>query len=797
MAEARKVKSEDLPPSSKGFDVGHQSLPSYSPWTQFSGMPMHQNTQEQSGVFNWDALTPPSSPYDPPNTPYDTDLDSSQLNKDFLTNIQNLLSVNANPSPFQSDIRLPEVSQNGNLNMSDASREGRDIYSDTFSSWNSFSQHYDPFGSSSVITRANNDSPDTTTQSSVDALPINNNNKMSYSDVAKTLQSKPMQPSKEKEDIEVSKKKASGSFPAPKPFKPIVRKPYFTRQGSKGNLGKNHDDMESNVTPNSKYGLDQFDEFAVSQEQRSNSTESIPKVLSRKGSTSSVSSGTSGIEEIHLTKPVTIKADTMDDIKLPGKSAEPTQQPKPFFDARRIFQSKNSKKSSSSKPSQDSSTVLNNGKIGSKTSSSAQKKSTDNIYINNDLSDSIKRSNSQRKESESRKHDNCVQNGKVEKKVKSSADDSGSGKRKDNKRHLPLQSPFDQEYIDEWINFLFEKSKALVSLLWSGLITGLLLLFGLIAYLVSNSVHYVIWSWGKVSHFVKTRILNKYFKGLFKDSAADRIKLGLGENIVLPATGSEAMQRLLACKGKDPYSILGLRCDCSDDDIRKYYRKQAILVHPDKNKQPGAEEAFKILGRAFKLIGSTDLRQKYDTEFKQADEAEAAMKEFNDLLTKLQDKMQEAANMMRCDNCGGKHRRVYIDRPWYSARFCKRCNVLHSAKEGDVWAETTMFGFLWHYYACMEGKIYDITEWVACKKDFFKHMQASAHHVFYRIATEGNRTGGGQQGRTGEADLEDFINNLFQQAMHTDGNSQWQPPQPPPPQPNQQSKKTRRRKKKH
>lgn len=43
----------------------------------------------------------------------------------------------------------------------------------------------------------------------------------------------------------------------------------------------------------------------------------------------------------------------------------------------------------------------------------------------------------------------------------------------------------------------------------------------------------------------------------------------------------------------------------------------------------------------------------------------------------------------------------------------KKMHVLFS--QGDVWAETTMFGFLWHYYACMEGKIYDITEWVACK----------------------------------------------------------------------------------
>ncbi|CAC5387821.1 DNAJC14 [Mytilus coruscus] len=697
----------------------------YSTWTQFSGMPIHnQNVNEQAGMFNWDAFTPPSSP-----STYDPAIDSTQINKDLLTNIQNLLSVNPTSASFEHDLRATDPSPHRNLSMSDASNDGRDIYADAYNNWNSFSQSYDPFGSPTVISKSNGDVPSTFSSGDQQS-----SNKMTYSDVAKTLKGKPMQATKDKEETDSSKKKTSTSFLSAKPFKPI-RKPYYTRQGSKGHTNNKHsDDMASNVTPDSKYGLDQFEEFAVSQDQRSDSTESIPRVLSRKGSTSSVSSGTSGIEEIHLTKPAPQR-----------------------------------------KPSHDNATVLNNGKVGTK-ASSAHKKSTDNIYINNDLSDSYKRNSAQNRDGESRKHDNFVQNGKIDKKCKSEESS------KDIKGHLPLQSPFDQEYIDEWINFLFEVQS---------------FLYLSFAYLVSNIVLYVIWTWGKVSHFVKTRILNKYFKRFFKQSELERRKLGVDENIALPSTGSEAMQRLLACKGKDPYSILGLRFDCCDDDIRKYYRKQAILVHPDKNKQPGAEEAFKVLGRAFKLIGSTDLRIKYDTEFRQADEAEAAMKEFNDLLTKLQDKMQEAANMMRCDNCGGKHRRVFIDRPWYSARFCKRCNVRHSAKEGDVWAETTMFGFLWHYYACMEGKIYDITEWVACKKDFFKHMQASAHHVFYRIATEGNR-GGAQQGRTGEADLEDFINNLFQQAMHTEGSTQWQPPQPSQPsQPSAQGKKTRRRKKKH
>lgn len=81
------------------------------------------------------------------------------------------------------------------------------------------------------------------------------------------------------------------------------------------------------------------------------------------------------------------------------------------------------------------------------------------------------------------------------------------------------------------------------------------------------------------------------------------IRGSLEANISLPSTGEEAMKRLLACKGKDPYSILGVTPMCSDDDIKKYYRRQAFLVHPDKNNQPGAEEAFKILVHAFDIIG--------------------------------------------------------------------------------------------------------------------------------------------------------------------------------------------------
>lgn len=49
------------------------------------------------------------------------------------------------------------------------------------------------------------------------------------------------------------------------------------------------------------------------------------------------------------------------------------------------------------------------------------------------------------------------------------------------------------------------------------------------------------------------------------------------------------------------------------------------------------------------------------------------------------------------------------------------------SSQGDVWAETSMLGFKWHYYACMEGKVFDITEWVACRVSdpylFILHIQ--------------------------------------------------------------------------
>ncbi len=50
-----------------------------------------------------------------------------------------------------------------------------------------------------------------------------------------------------------------------------------------------------------------------------------------------------------------------------------------------------------------------------------------------------------------------------------------------------------------------------------------------------------------------------------------------------------------------------------------------------------------------------------------------------------------------------------MDREPAEARFCAECNRCHSAEEGDLWAESSMLGLRITYFACMDGKVYDIT----------------------------------------------------------------------------------------
>ena len=67
-------------------------------------------------------------------------------------------------------------------------------------------------------------------------------------------------------------------------------------------------------------------------------------------------------------------------------------------------------------------------------------------------------------------------------------------------------------------------------------------------------------------------------------------------------------------KRKDYYKILGLEKDATENEIKKAYRKLAIVHHPDKN--PDNEEAaekFKEIGEAYETLSDPEKRARYDS----------------------------------------------------------------------------------------------------------------------------------------------------------------------------------------
>ena len=58
--------------------------------------------------------------------------------------------------------------------------------------------------------------------------------------------------------------------------------------------------------------------------------------------------------------------------------------------------------------------------------------------------------------------------------------------------------------------------------------------------------------------------------------------------------------------------------------------------------------------------------------------------------------------------------------------------------QGDIWAETSFMGFKWHFYACMENKIYDVTPWISCQPNMVDKFQPNSHAVRMRMGLSSN-----------------------------------------------------------
>ena len=83
-----------------------------------------------------------------------------------------------------------------------------------------------------------------------------------------------------------------------------------------------------------------------------------------------------------------------------------------------------------------------------------------------------------------------------------------------------------------------------------------------------------------------------------------------GEENKAKNNDDEACEKII--NNKNYYEILGITKETSNDDIKKAYKKLAIKFHPDKNKSPKAEEAFKKIATAYQTLTDPKKRELFD-----------------------------------------------------------------------------------------------------------------------------------------------------------------------------------------
>ncbi|XP_050533304.1 dnaJ homolog subfamily B member 14-like isoform X6 [Daktulosphaira vitifoliae] len=111
------------------------------------------------------------------------------------------------------------------------------------------------------------------------------------------------------------------------------------------------------------------------------------------------------------------------------------------------------------------------------------------------------------------------------------------------------------------------------------------------------------------------KLLHKSIK-LFFISKAEKLleKITYLKELNKPKYSSEQIDLVKKLKNsKNYYTMLGININATESEIKKAYKKLALLIHPDKNPAPGSGEVFIAIGNAVKVLCNQRERSIYDS----------------------------------------------------------------------------------------------------------------------------------------------------------------------------------------
>jgi molecular chaperone DnaJ len=80
-----------------------------------------------------------------------------------------------------------------------------------------------------------------------------------------------------------------------------------------------------------------------------------------------------------------------------------------------------------------------------------------------------------------------------------------------------------------------------------------------------------------------------------------------------PWAAGSVIDFMPATSQRDFYEVLGVPRYADEKTIKDAFRELALKYHPDRNKEPGAEEKFKESAEAYAVLSDQKKRVEYDS----------------------------------------------------------------------------------------------------------------------------------------------------------------------------------------